>query len=218
MNTAMLSVSNARLPEVYVAAQTALANCQQLDECKEWADKASALASYAKQSEDESLMKMAQRIRARAITRASDLYMQIEAAHGSNQNINRGGSTNVLTRTDAARAAGFSKDQQNNLARIGNIPADEREAMIESDNPPTISQLAAQGIKPRKNLVDLKGRDPKEFNMALHYVGSFEMVVRDLEKQPHDAALPILNEQERERLRAAISRIDAITDKTITRI
>ena len=213
-----ISISNAKLPEVYLAAQTALANCQQLDECKEWADKASALASYAKQSEDESLMKMAQRIRARAITRASDLYMQIEAGHGNQHTALKDGGDLERNRTEAAREAGFSERQQKNLARIGNIPADERDALIESDTPPTISQLASQGIKKRKPLVDLEGRDPKDFNMAMHYVGAFEMVARELEKQPHQAALIILNEQERERLRAAIVRIDAITDKTITRI
>ena len=44
------SVNGARLPRTYEAARAALAECQQLDECKDWADKAAALASYAKQA------------------------------------------------------------------------------------------------------------------------------------------------------------------------
>ena len=90
----------------------------------------------SRQSEDDQLERMAQRIRARAITRASDLYMQIESAQGSNlPNVEKDGG-GLYGRTEAARDAGFSERQQKNLARIGNIPADEREAMIESDTPP----------------------------------------------------------------------------------
>ena len=58
---AQLSVSsaNARFPATYESAKAALANCVRLDECKDWADKAAALASYAKQANDEELMKQA---------------------------------------------------------------------------------------------------------------------------------------------------------------
>ena len=216
-----ISVSNASLPETYQAAQFALSQCSQVDECKDWADKASALASYAKQSEDESLMKMAQRIRARAIRRAGELLQQIEPATGKNnqyEQVKGAGNHTFHSRDSAAREAGMSKHQQMQATRTANVPDADFESMIESDTPPTLSHLAAQGIKKRKPLVDLEGRDPKEFNMAMHYVGAFEMVARELEKQPHQAAIIILNEQERERLRAAIVRIDAITDKTITRI
>ena len=64
-----ITPSQARLPRTYEAAREALATCQDIDECKEWADKAAALASYAKQAEDETLLKMAARIKARATRR-----------------------------------------------------------------------------------------------------------------------------------------------------
>ena len=65
-----ISPANARLPQTYESAKTALSECVALDECKSWADKAAALASYAKQANDDELMKMATRIRDRAIRRA----------------------------------------------------------------------------------------------------------------------------------------------------
>ena len=51
------SIANAQLPEKYEAAKTALAECARIDECKDWADKAHAMASYAKQADDDSLHK-----------------------------------------------------------------------------------------------------------------------------------------------------------------
>ncbi len=44
-------IPDARLPRTYEAAKAALSECQQVDECKDWADKAAALASYARQAE-----------------------------------------------------------------------------------------------------------------------------------------------------------------------
>ena len=43
-------VSTARLPAAYEAASRAIAECERIDECKDWSDKAAALASYARQA------------------------------------------------------------------------------------------------------------------------------------------------------------------------
>ncbi len=59
---AEISVTNARLPAAYEAAKVALANCASIDECQQWANKAEALASYAKQADDDTLRKQADRI------------------------------------------------------------------------------------------------------------------------------------------------------------
>ena len=213
------SVSRASLPQTYQAAQAALAQCSQVDECKDWADKAAALASYARQSEDQELERMAQRIRARAIRRSSEILNQIETAQGSRNDLELvQGPLNKLTRKQAADEAGMSRHQYGQAMAIGKIPEQDFEAQVESDKPPTLSQLAAQGTKTRENIVDLKGRDPKEFNRAMNYVAAFERVAKDLEGESHDAAISILDEKERARLRAAIKRVDAITDKVATRI
>jgi hypothetical protein len=50
----------------------ALASCERIDECWEWANKAEALASYAKMADDDSLRVLADRIQARAVRRMAD--------------------------------------------------------------------------------------------------------------------------------------------------
>jgi hypothetical protein len=62
-----IDTNTARLPSSYHAAKGALRSCISIDECKDWADKASALASYAKQAGDTQLEDMAKRIRARGL-------------------------------------------------------------------------------------------------------------------------------------------------------
>ena len=48
-------IDAARLPIIYERARYVLAECSRIDECKDWADTAEALASYAKQAKEESL-------------------------------------------------------------------------------------------------------------------------------------------------------------------
>lgn len=76
------SISNAHLPAAYSQARAALAKCWKVDECKDWADKMQALASYARQARDEGLYKVALRIQARAIRRCGMLLGKIEANKG----------------------------------------------------------------------------------------------------------------------------------------
>lgn len=209
------SVANAKLPETYERAKTALAECSSIDECQSWADKAEALASYAKMSDDNTLRKYADRIQSRAISRCGELLRQIKIAHGANQNISAGGDTNV-TRKSAAADAGLSPRQRNTAIRVSNVPKDEFERLVESDNPPTITQLAAMGTK--KQLVDLKGRDPNHFNQAMHFVGGIEYYLKECRQYDVENTVDILTDSERSRLRAAINEIDAIHDLIMTRI
>ena len=210
------SVANAQLPASYENAKTALANCSSMDECKDWADKAKALASYARQSQDESLRKMAMRIQARAIRRAGELLKQIMPKKGANQNISAGDHTKDLTRKQAADDAGFSHHQRNHALRVATLGEDEFTHQVESDNPPTVTKLADQGT--RKQLIDLKGRDPKEFNQALHFIALFERHLKAAKGQDTGRILGTLTSKERDSLRSLISQIDNIHDHIITRI
>jgi hypothetical protein len=130
-------------------AKKALAECEKIDECKDWADKAAALASYAKQSKDESLFKMATRIQARAIRRCGELLKEIESASLAQLKQNRrdGDGPSVETRKQAAEEAGLSERQQKTAVRVANIPEEEFEAQVESDPPPTVTALAEQGTQ-----------------------------------------------------------------------
>jgi len=78
------SIANARLPKTYETAKAALAECTQIDECKDWADKAEAMAAYARMSEDDALRKMADKVKAQAIRRCGELLKQYDG-RGNNQ-------------------------------------------------------------------------------------------------------------------------------------
>lgn len=125
----------------------AIAEASQVDECKDWADKAAALASYARQSQDEEMEKTAMRIRARAIRRCGELLKEIEKAHGANQNIKADNRPKVETRQQAAKGAGMSKHQAKEAIRVASVPAEKFEQQVESPKPPTITKLAEQGTK-----------------------------------------------------------------------
>jgi hypothetical protein len=208
------SVVNAKLPETYERAKTALAECSSIDECKDWSDKAAALASYAKMSDDDTLRKYAERIQARAIRRCGELLRQIEPASGARTDLEP--SKGDHTRLSMAEQAGMSKHQQIQATRVAAVPEDRFTALVESDNPPTITKLAAMGTK--KQIVDLKGRDPAEFNKAMHFVGGIESYARECKTYDVQGITAILTDTERSRLRAAINAIDAIHDSIMTRI
>ena len=220
MTLAVISTDTvARLPQSYESAKVALADCASIDECQSWADKAMALASYARQAQDDELMKMAVRIRDRAIRRSGELLKQIEPGQGSRDGKRGTDDHTPLRRKDAAGQAGMSKHQQIQAIRVANVPAEDFEHQVESEDPPTVTKLAEQGKKPApRPIIDLKGRDPDEFNRALHFVGDLEGYRRDVEKVDLDAVLPLLNDSERVRTRAAIAVIDAFLDRIVTRI
>lgn len=214
-----ISIATTSLPQSYEAAKTALATCARIDECKEWADKAAALASYAKQAEDDQLLKLAKRIKARALRRAGELLKQIEPSQGGRPPETQEGARPSLSRSQAARDAGMSEHQQKQAQRVAAVPQEQFDEMVESDAPPTTTKLAEIGTakKPTPS-VDLGGRDPKAFNRALHFVALFERYADDLSAYDIGDVLTCLDEDDRGRVRAAVSKIDVIHDQLITRI
>jgi hypothetical protein len=192
-----LSIADAKLPVVYESAKVALSECSKIDECKDWANKAEALASYARQADDDSLRNMAVRIQARAIRRCGELLKQIEDDNrgrkpkveictgtdtnfDSNgkppkQSVINGAAAVPVSRTQAARDAGMSKRQKDTALRVASVPTEEFEAAVESDTPPTVTKLAEIGTRPQpKPLVDLKGRAPEEFEACTRARGATE--------------------------------------------
>jgi hypothetical protein len=126
-----------------------VAECSKVDECKSWADKAKALASYARQAKDDSLRVMAVRIQARAERRAGELLKQIPRADEATR-FGKDGTVPPVTRTQAAEDAGLSERQRKTALRISNIPEPQFEAALACSKPPTITQLAAQGTARRE--------------------------------------------------------------------
>jgi hypothetical protein len=209
--------THAKLPQAYEAAKAALANCASIDECKDWGDKAAALASYAKQADDDTLRKHAERIQARAIRRCGELLKQIEPASKHNAQKTKGGQPPFVSRTDAARQAGLSEHQQKQAVRVASVPQEQFDNQVESDEPPTVTKLAEQGKKPRQ-LIDLKGRDPKDFNKAMHFKGMLQDYSRDLAAWNIHDLIPRLIDADRAAIRKIISEIDAVHDMIMTRI
>jgi len=174
-------VSDAPLPEKYQAAKQALSVCQSVDECSTWAKKAAALASYARQADDDSLETMAMKIRARAIRRCGELLKELPSkAHGREVG-GRPSTSQRSERAQAATGAGMSRDQVKQAVRVASIPAKAFEAAVESETPPSIEVLAEQGTKKKPvPLVDIEGRDPRDFNNALQLAAAFDAFAKHL--------------------------------------
>lgn len=143
-----IDVAQARLPATYEQAKIALTSCERIDECWEWANKAEALASYAKMADDDSLRVMADRIQARAVRRMGELLKEFDG-RGGDRSKSVGAVSSAPTQRQAAEAAGISERQQVTAVRVANVPADTFEAAIESDKPATVTALAAMGTTPR---------------------------------------------------------------------
>lgn len=126
MNLPSVPVETAQLPALYETAKIALSECSRIDECQQWADKAAAMASYAKQAKDETLQRYAERIKARAITRCGELLKAIEPASGAH--MKKEGAHPFLTREQAADDAGLSEHQRKTALRVANVDPDIREA------------------------------------------------------------------------------------------
>lgn len=157
-------VSSAKLPSVYEAAKLALAECENIDECKDWGDKAAALASYAKQANDDELERHAMRIKARAIRRCGELLKQYD---GRGRPENKDGTVPVYSQSAAGRDAGMSERQVKTAVRVANVPEPVFDRAVESEKPPTVTALAEIGRVERKPV------EKQAFVHATHVLGEF---------------------------------------------
>lgn len=144
-----ISIANARLPQTYEAAKSALANCASIDECQEWANKAEALASYAKMADDDSLRRLADRIQARAVRRCGELLKTYDGRGEHWGSKKDGADLSISSRAIAARGAGLSERQQKTAVRVANVPEPQFEEAVEAEKPATVTKLADMGRKPR---------------------------------------------------------------------
>ena len=190
-------IDTARLPATYDAAKHALAECSQLDECQTWANKAEAMASYARQANDDALRIMCDRIQARAIRRCGELLREIRQGQGARDGKRQDGDDPPLTRTQAATNAGLSERQRKTALRVANIPEDEFESAIESDDPPTVTALADHG---KVEHAYLKGRQPSDFERATRLIGLIDDIWLRSTAINLDAAARGLDADEREHI------------------
>jgi hypothetical protein len=136
----------AHYPQLYTAARAALMRCDQVDECAEWASRAAAIASYARQARDETLKVHAARIQARAVRRMGELLNNIPAVPPTQTRKVVG----VETRSTVAEAAGITEHQKNQALQVSRVSTKRFEQLVESPKPPGVSALARLGAKPRQ--------------------------------------------------------------------
>lgn len=210
---ANINIAHARLPQTYEAAKAALSNCASLDECQDWADRAAALASYARMADDDALEKLSTRIRTRAIRRAGELLKQIEPARGANQNIGGDASPKVQTRKDAAADAGLSPDQAKQAIRVANVPAEDFEKQVESPNPPTVTALAEQGKKPLTMPVR-----PAGFQAATSLIGTVERFAQFCAAETPETVAEAVMPHEAADLRVYVATIDGWLDRFVVNL
>ena len=206
------SISDARLPDAYQSAVVALEKASEIDECQSWADRAMALASYARQSRDERLYRMAMRIQARATRRCGELLAMVPPAPGRpSASENKADARPNLSREQAAGDAGMSPHQRKTALRVATVPKADFERQVESDAPPTVTKLAEQGKKVRP-LVDLEGIPQEDFRAATELNGSLRSLAGFC--QSHDAARVAggFKKHERRALRENILTCDAWFD------
>jgi hypothetical protein len=228
--SALPSIDGAKLPAVYERATQALAECTRIDECQSWANKAEALASYARQSKDESLRKMADRIQARAIRRCGELLKQIEPDKGGyHGNYAHDGTDRSMTRTEAATQAGLSERQKVTALRVATIPEPVFEAAVAQEEPPTVTQLAEQGKQTKpviaavapvtpQPLHDLGGIDPYLYARATELQGALKRLQTFCQKHEPKALAGAFKPHEIPALKTALSEVEAWLDRFIVNL
>lgn len=122
-------VNDAQLPELYLTARAALRECARIDEVKDIKDKHDALAHYAKQAKDKSLMYYAERIKLRAFERIGQLLNDVP--------------DNIYV---TAKKNGIAYNHAQWSSNLAQIPKRVRDKLIEQDPPPKIKTLSDYGL------------------------------------------------------------------------
>lgn len=167
---ASLDTQHAQLPALYEQAKSSLASAERIDECKEWSDKAAALASYAKQAGDQELSDYAARIRARAFRRMSDLLETFQNARARTDL-----TPEAVTQRSIAEANGITRKQEETIRNVGKIPEDTFNELLHGDSPPpTVTQLAEYG---RTGKIA-----PKQYNLATDVLSFFHPLLTRIKR------------------------------------
>lgn len=143
-------IRNARLPINYEAAKKALAECVSLDECKDWADRTAAIATYARQIRDNEMLEAAQRIKLRAEARLGELLRQIPRAPAIYDHDKKKMAPNPGNRYRLAELAGISFQKASEAITISRVPPKRRDKLIEQSPPVKRSELMRLGTTPRE--------------------------------------------------------------------
>jgi hypothetical protein len=124
------AIDHTKLPELYLKARAAMSECHRIDELKSIRDKHSAIAHYAEQAKDKSLLWFAKRIQLRAFERIGEILREFP---------------DYDERKRLAAQHGISIVVANRAYDASHIPARVRSQMIESTPPPSSIRMAESG-------------------------------------------------------------------------
>jgi hypothetical protein len=171
---AMADSARMNLPVAYETAKTAIAVCESTDECRTWADKHAALAAYALRIQLRAERRWGELDRELYTDRHTENLRQNRAANSDKPGIPAAKENPEFLqnyRKEADRlsgggarpepADGTSEYQRKTARRLAAIPEATFEQQVESQTPPTKTQLAEQGTAKRTVV-----RDPAAFAPA----------------------------------------------------
>jgi hypothetical protein len=204
----------ARLPINYKAAKQALMECDRVDECKVWADKAEALATYARVSNDMEMEVIAKRVRLRAIAKAGELLLRIpnthRGLHTAGAQLKGGSLPNPESRRGVGVAAGMRPQDVTQALAIARVPIEVREILIESPTPPAPSVLQGHPSRIRPRPVRLNRFTPgPEYREVFIHGGGITSFASFLKRHAPDKYFPFLSPDETERASRYLSSIHA---------
>lgn len=147
-------IAESGLPVSYEAAKQAIVECQNPIECRTMADKAAAMAVYARMRDDTDLLNRAVRLQAWATRRWGELDKELYPDRSrANLKQNRADSPDCGQPQSGKRPAapdGTTEYQRVVSRRLAAIPEAEFTRQVESATPPTVTQLASQGKSTRE--------------------------------------------------------------------
>jgi hypothetical protein len=127
---------DAKLPFNYEEARRAIMECERVDEVKEWKDRAAAIASYAQQKRDRTLLDKASRIKARATRRLGELLEEHAEA-------------NEISYSKAAERNGVSSSEATTARQVAKVASGTFDNVVERKTPPMpISKIARLAVRP----------------------------------------------------------------------
>jgi hypothetical protein len=143
------AIAETGFPVSYEEARQAIAKCESPFECRTMADQAAAMAVYARMRDDTDLLNRAVRLQAWAARRWGELDKKLHPDK-SRENLKQNQSPvrKLVDQQPVRRPApsdGTSEYQRKVCRQLAAIPETEFSRQVESENPPTVTQLAEQG-------------------------------------------------------------------------
>ena len=121
----------------------------------------------------------------------------------------------LLSKYDVGKQAGLSKDQQVTANRLSNIPEDQFNHQIESNQVPTLTELSDQG---KKKIDYLYKPKPNGFADAIHFKGALKELHSYIKKHDPDYIINAMDEADKKEVSSIIQSVELWFDKFIVKL